>query len=70
MNLFSRSVQNGVDLDNEPSHHNKGAEGKAEKSKTMRSGIKRHDGESGDERENSNDHPLVIFFSEREFIHK
>lgn len=48
-------------------HHNDGAERKSKESKTMWIGFKRHNDESNYQRDDADNHQLIIFLSEREF---
>lgn len=67
--LFCRTVKDGEDLDDKAGHHNQRAQGYAEKSKAVLLPVKCHDGESRHQGHDADDHPLIVLFAKRKFIH-
>lgn len=62
-------MENGKYLNDESGHDNDRAEGNAKKSKAMLFLVKRHNCKTHDQGYNPDDHPLIVLFAERKFIH-
>lgn len=62
-------MEDGIDLDDESGHHDYGAQGKTQEAKSVRSLFQGHDNEAGDQDNNADNHPLIIFLAKGEFVH-
>ena len=69
MRLFRGLVKNSVDLDNKSCHDDHWSEREPKKPKAVSVIFERHDEKTGYQCNDPDDHPLVILFAEREFIH-
>ena len=68
LRLFNRLMKYGVNLNDKPCHNDYRAKCDAKKAKAMRLLIECHDDEADNQCKHTDNHPLIILFSEGKFI--
>ena len=66
--LFRGFDKNCVDLDYESRHNHDRPQRKSHEAEAMRLTIQRHNDEAYDERDHTDDHPLIVLFAKRKFV--
>jgi hypothetical protein len=65
---FGRCMQDCPDFNDKSGHHHDRSERETQETKAMLFAVYRHDDESDDQHNQSDDHQLIVLFSEGEFM--